>query len=46
MEIKYPDVLLDSLENGHMIIDDKFMVSSWNTWLAINTQISNEEIIG
>jgi len=46
MEIKYPDVLLDSLENGHMIIDDKFIVSYWNRWLAINTQISKEEIIG
>ena len=46
MEIKCPDVLLDSLENGHMIIDDKFIVSYWNRWLAINTQISKEEIIG
>lgn len=46
MEIKYPDVLLDSLENGHMIINDKFVVSYWNRWLAINTQISKEEIIG
>lgn len=46
MEIKYPDILLDSLENGHMIIDDKFIVSYWNRWLAINTQISKDEIIG
>lgn len=46
MQIKYPDVLLDSLENGHMIIDDKFVVSYWNRWLAINTQIQKEQIIG
>lgn len=46
MEIKYPDILLDSLENGHMIIDDKFVVSYWNRWLAINTQIPKEDIIG
>jgi len=46
IEIKYPDVLLDSLENGHMILDDKFVVSYWNRWLAINTQISKDEIIG
>lgn len=46
MEIKYPDVLLDSLENGHMIIDDAFKVSYWNRWLAINTQIPKEAIVG
>ncbi len=46
IEIKYPDVLLDSLENGHMIIDDAFNVSYWNRWLCINTQIPKEEIIG
>lgn len=46
MEIKYPDVLLDSLENGHMILDDAFKVSYWNRWLAINTQIPKELIIG
>lgn len=46
IEIKYPDVLLDSLENGHMIIDDAFNVSYWNRWLCINTQIQKNEIIG
>lgn len=46
IEIKYPDVLLDSLENGHMIIDEDFVVSYWNRWLAINTQINKEDIIG
>lgn len=46
IEIKYPDILLDSLENGHMVVDDKFVVSYWNRWLAINTQISKDEIIG
>ncbi|MFA5461068.1 MAG: diguanylate cyclase [Sulfurimonas sp.] len=44
--IKYPDILLDSLENGHMIIDENFTVSYWNRWLAINTQIDKEDIIG
>lgn len=46
IEIRYPDVLLDSLENGHMIIDEHFVVSYWNRWLAINTQISKEDILG
>lgn len=46
MEIKYPDVLLDSLENGHMIVDDTFKVSYWNRWLCINTQIQKEQIVG
>lgn len=45
-EIKYPDILLDALENGHMIVNDDFIVSYWNRWLAINTQIPKEEIIG
>lgn len=44
--IKYPDILLDSLENGHMIIDKDFRVSYWNRWLSINTQIRKEHIIG
>ncbi len=46
MELQCQDILLDSLENGHMIVDDKFIVSFWNRWLSINTQISKEEIIG
>lgn len=46
MALKYPDVILDSLENGHMIIDDNFVITYWNRWLAINTQISKNEIIG
>ena len=44
--IKCPEVLLDSLENGHMIMDEDFIVSYWNRWLAINTQIPKEEIMG
>lgn len=46
MVLKCPDVLLDSLENGHMVLDENFVVSYWNRWLAINTQISKEEIMG
>jgi diguanylate cyclase len=38
--------LLDSLESGYMIIDKNLVVSFWNKWLVINTQISKNEIIG
>lgn len=46
MTIQFPDILLDSLENGHMIVDYNFIVTYWNRWLAINTQISANEITG
>lgn len=46
MALKYPDIILDSLENGHMIIDEHFIIGYWNRWLVINTQISKEQIIG
>lgn len=46
MEFKYCDVLLDSLDNGYIIMDDNFIVSYWNKWLCINTQISGEQIVG
>ena len=46
MEFKYCDVLLDSLDNGYIIVDNNLVVSYWNKWLCINTQISREEIIG
>lgn len=44
--LKFPDVLLDSLENGHFVIDEKFTITYWNRWLSVNTQISSENIIG
>lgn len=46
MQLTNSDVLLDSLDNGYIIIDDNFVVSFWNKWLSINTQISKEQIIG
>lgn len=46
MEFKHCDILLDSLDNGYIIIDDNFIVTYWNKWLCINTQISQEQIIG
>ncbi len=45
MNIKYPKILIDSIENGHMLIDDKFTVHYWNKWLEINTQIPYTEIV-
>nr|WP_321267053.1 diguanylate cyclase [uncultured Sulfurimonas sp.] len=44
--LKCPELLLDSLENGHFVIDSNFIVSYWNRWLSINTQISSDEIVG
>ncbi|EDZ63345.1 diguanylate cyclase (GGDEF domain) with PAS/PAC sensor [Sulfurimonas gotlandica GD1] len=44
--LKCPDVLLNSLENGHFVIDENFVVTYWNRWLSVNTQISSEDIIG
>lgn len=46
MSLRFPDILLNSLENGHMIVDENFIVTYWNRWLVINTQISYDEIIG
>jgi len=41
-----PEVLLNSLENGHFVIDENFTVTYWNRWLSVNTQITSEDIIG
>lgn len=46
MKLAQCDILLDSLDNGYIIIDDNFIISYWNKWLCINTQISKEQIIG
>ena len=46
MHMRDIDTLLDSLENGHMIIDDKFIIKYWNSWLSINTRITHEDIVG
>jgi len=42
----YPESILDSLENGHFLIDENLIVWDWNRWLSINTQISKNEIVG
>jgi len=44
--IPYPNVLLDALEIGVMIIDENFEVRYWNQWLEINTSHSASEMIG
>ncbi|WP_373001552.1 diguanylate cyclase [Sulfurimonas sp.] len=44
--LKCPEILLNSLENGHFVIDENFTVTYWNRWLSVNTQITSEDIIG
>lgn len=44
--ITYPNILLDALENGIMIVDESFIIRYWNRWLEINTGITPSEIIG
>jgi diguanylate cyclase len=44
--IVYPNVLLDGLELGTLIVDEDFNVYYWNQWLEINTGIIATEIIG
>lgn len=44
--ITYPNVLLDALEIGVMIIDETFEVRYWNQWMEINTSVRSSDIIG
>ena len=44
--IPYPNILLDALEIGVMIIDERFEVRYWNQWLEVNTSITASDIIG
>lgn len=44
MYISDPSVLLDSLANGIMIVDDNYTVKYWNRWLEINTTVHAESI--
>ena len=44
--LQCPEILLNSLENGHFVIDENFTVTYWNRWLSVSTQITSEEIIG
>ncbi len=40
------EILLNSLESGHIILDEDLKVYFYNRWLSVNTQIKNEDIIG
>jgi diguanylate cyclase (GGDEF)-like protein/PAS domain S-box-containing protein len=44
--IPYPNILLDALEIGVMIVDENFDVRYWNQWMEINTGIKATDIIG
>lgn len=44
--LKCPEILFNSLENGHFVVDENFIVSYWNRWLSVNTQINDKDIIG
>lgn len=44
--ITHPNILLDALENGVMIIDEEGSIHYWNRWLEINTGHDNDEICG
>ncbi|WP_295054246.1 diguanylate cyclase [Sulfuricurvum sp.] len=44
--IPYPNVLLDALEIGVMVIDESFEIRYWNQWLEINTAHPASEMIG
>lgn len=44
--ITHPNILLDALENGVMIIDEEGKIYYWNRWLEINTGHDNDDICG
>lgn len=46
MTISYPNILLDALEIGVMILDDSFTICYWNKWLELNTGIRANDCIG
>lgn len=39
------DILLNSLESGHILIDSNLKVLFWNRWLSINTHILKDDIL-
>lgn len=45
MKIAYPNILLDGLENGVVIIDENMLVHYWNLWMEINTGIKADDIM-
>lgn len=46
MTLKHPEIIIDSLENGVMIVDEAFVVHYWNRWLQLSTEIPAEAIVG
>ncbi len=44
--VDYPNILLDALEHGIMIVDEEFNVMYWNQWLEINTGHAYSNIVG
>jgi diguanylate cyclase (GGDEF)-like protein/PAS domain S-box-containing protein len=44
--LDYPNILLDALEHGVMIVDEEFNVVYWNQWLEINTGHTYKDMVG
>jgi len=44
--VDYPNILLDALEHGIMIVDEAFNVVYWNQWLEINTGHDYSNMVG
>jgi diguanylate cyclase (GGDEF)-like protein/PAS domain S-box-containing protein len=44
--VDYPNILLDALEHGIMIVDEAFNVMYWNQWLEINTGHDYSNMVG
>jgi len=44
--VEYPNVLLDALEHGVMIVDEEFNIVYWNQWLEINTGHPYSSVMG
>jgi diguanylate cyclase len=44
--VDYPNILLDALEHGIMIVDEEFNVIYWNQWLEINTGYDYSNMVG
>ncbi len=44
--VDYPNILLDALEHGIMIVDEAFNVMYWNQWMEINTGHAYSNMVG
>jgi len=45
MHLEYPNILLDALENGIIVLDTDFRVHYWNRWMEINTRVPATQIM-